>query len=87
MYTFNITQIDAQLSDDREKLAEVVFRWLEQVSSVTWADIASLCKQTGFNKFSAAIVKAYESGKSIHQVLPIHAINFLFKLIYKVTLL
>ena len=79
MPTFNIIQIDAQLSDDREKLAEVVFRWLEQMSSVTWADIASLCKQTGFNELSAAIVKAYESGKTIHQVLPTHAI--LFKLI------
>ena len=63
MSTFNIIQINAELSDDREKLAEVIFHWLEQMSSVTWADIASLCKQTGFNELSAAIVKAYESGK------------------------
>ena len=35
------------------------------MSSVTWADIATLCKQTGFNELSEAIVKAYESGNYI----------------------
>ena len=56
-------QINAHLKDDRERLAEVIYRWLEQTSSVTWADIASLCMQTGFNELSEAISKAYEHGK------------------------
>ena len=48
--------------DDSERLAEVVFRWLEQKASVTWSDIAHLCKQTGFHELSEAIAKAYENG-------------------------
>ena len=56
-------KINAQLSDDREKLAAVIFRWLEQTSSVAWADIALICKQTWFNQLSEAINKAYKSCK------------------------
>ena len=58
-----IIQINADLTEDSEKLAEVVFRWMEQKTFVTWAEIAHLCKLIGFHELSEALNKAYESGK------------------------
>ena len=58
-----LTQINADLSDDSERLTEVVFRWLEhKKSSVTWADVSRVCTQTGFHELAEALTKAYETG-------------------------
>ena len=57
-------QINADLSEDGDRLAEVVFTWLEQKSRVRWIDVASLCEMTGFNYISEGISRAYTTGKT-----------------------
>ena len=59
----SLPQVHSSYTDNKDRLAEVVYEWYGSMRTVTWADVAGTCRKIGYYDLADSLEKAYDTGK------------------------
>ena len=57
-----LPQVYSSYTDNKDRLAEVVYEWYGSMRTVTWADVAGTCRKIGYYDLADSLEKAYDTG-------------------------
>ena len=58
----SLPQVHSSYTDNKDRLAEVVYEWYGGMRTVTWADVAGVCRKIGHYDLADSLEKAYDTG-------------------------